>query len=119
MSGYDGTSKSTWTPGVASACCAIPRIAALVHNAFLFFHEKRYDLHAWVVMPNHVHVLFRLRPGHALSEVVQSWNSRHGEAGQCDSPSSRTVLAGGRILTVIFATKTITWSVAPISRRTQ
>ena len=52
-----------------------PRLALLVQNALLFFHGQRYDLHAWVVMPNHVHVLFRLRRGHALSDVVQSWKS--------------------------------------------
>ncbi len=30
-------------------------------------------LHAWVVMPNHVHVLFSLRKGHRLEDVVKSW----------------------------------------------
>jgi len=52
-----------------------PRLALLVQNALMFFHGQRYDMCAWVVMPNHVHALFRLRPGHALSDVVQSWKS--------------------------------------------
>src|SRR4029077_19116962 len=36
---------------------------------------KRYDLDSFVVMPNHVHVLFRLRAGEALEKVVHSWKS--------------------------------------------
>jgi len=34
------------------------RVAELVENALLYFDGKRYLLHAWVVMPNHVHALF-------------------------------------------------------------
>lgn len=36
-----------------------PRIAGLVDAAFRFYHGKHYDLLAWVVMPNHVHALFK------------------------------------------------------------
>ncbi len=35
-----------------------PEIAGSVKGALRFFHGTRYELHAWVVMPNHVHVLF-------------------------------------------------------------
>ena len=35
-----------------------PELADLVEGAFRCFHNVRYELHAWVVMPNHVHVLF-------------------------------------------------------------
>lgn len=34
-----------------------PGLADLVAGAILFFEDKRYELHAWVVMPNHVHVV--------------------------------------------------------------
>ena len=34
-----------------------PRIAKLCEEALLFFHNERYELLAWCVMPNHVHVL--------------------------------------------------------------
>src|SRR6266850_501875 len=30
-----------------------PEIAKLVENAVQFFHGERYELRAWVVMPNH------------------------------------------------------------------
>src|SRR5258707_2520216 len=35
-----------------------PRIAALVVDALLHFDGTRYRLHAWCVMPNHIHVVF-------------------------------------------------------------
>jgi REP-associated tyrosine transposase len=34
-------------------------IGGLVDEALRFYHGKRYDLFAWVVMPNHVHALFK------------------------------------------------------------
>ena len=51
------------------------QIGELVANALRLWHGKRYRLVAWCVMPNHVHVIFRLLPGHALPDVVRSWKS--------------------------------------------
>ena len=48
-------------------------IARLVEDAFLKFDSLRYRLHAWTVMPNHVHVLFTVMPDAPLGEVVSSW----------------------------------------------
>src|SRR4029077_19539033 len=50
-------------------------LARIVADAFHHFDGKRYDLDSFVVMPNHVHVLFRLRAGEALEKVVHSWKS--------------------------------------------
>ena len=36
-----------------------PRLAKLVADAFFYHNGQRYDLFAYVVMPNHVHVLLR------------------------------------------------------------
>jgi putative DNA methylase len=52
-----------------------PAIAALVENALLHFDRKRYHLHAWVVMPNHVHVLVTPLHGNSLSSLVHAWKS--------------------------------------------
>ena len=52
-----------------------PALAQIVENALLHFDGQRYRLLAWVVMPNHVHVLIETQAGHALAEVVQSWKS--------------------------------------------
>lgn len=61
--------------GHGSCLLEKPRHSETVAHAFLHFHEKRYQMMAFVIMPNHVHALFRLLPGHHLSEVVHSWKS--------------------------------------------
>ena len=48
-------------------------IARIVEDAFLVFDGERYRLHAWTIMPNHVHVLFTVLPGKSLSAIVSSW----------------------------------------------
>ena len=50
-----------------------PDIAQLVAGALKFFHEQRYLLHEWVVMPNHVHTMFWPMPNHLVSEILKSW----------------------------------------------
>jgi REP element-mobilizing transposase RayT len=50
-----------------------PDIANLVADALRFFDGARYRLDAWVVMPNHVHVVLWPMPNHTLSAIVQSW----------------------------------------------
>ncbi|MDR1279857.1 MAG: transposase [Opitutaceae bacterium] len=50
-------------------------IAALVHDAILHFHGERYELLAWCIMPNHVHVILRPFNGYTLKSIVHSWKS--------------------------------------------
>jgi REP element-mobilizing transposase RayT len=50
-----------------------PEVASLVAGALKFFDEQRYLLREWVVMPNHVHVLFWPMPNHTVGEAVKSW----------------------------------------------
>ncbi len=50
-------------------------LAHVVANSILHFHEIRYWVHAWVVMPNHVHVLLTLRPEITLWKAIHSWKS--------------------------------------------
>jgi type I restriction enzyme R subunit/putative DNA methylase len=63
---------------VGRGCCLLkrPDCARLVVDAFLFHHHKRYALLAWVVMPNHVHVMIAQQPEFRLGDIVQSWK-RH------------------------------------------
>lgn len=49
-----------------------PDIAKMVEDALRFFHGQRYELRAWVVMPNHVHVLFKLGEV-PMSRILESW----------------------------------------------
>jgi len=51
------------------------RIAAIVADALKHFNGERYDLAAWCVMPNHVHVVVRPRSGQALSDILHAWKS--------------------------------------------
>jgi REP element-mobilizing transposase RayT len=45
-------------------------IAKLVEDAFRFHHAQWYDLIAWVVMPNHVHLLLKVGDT-SLSKIVK------------------------------------------------
>jgi len=56
-------------------CCALrhPEIAQWVQNSLLFFHLRKYYLHAWCIMPNHVHIL--VEPIAELSRIIQGWKS--------------------------------------------
>ena len=50
-------------------------IAAVVEGALLFFDNERYRLHAWVIMPNHVHYLLTPFPDRSLSNIIFSQKS--------------------------------------------
>ena len=52
-----------------------PAASKLVAGALAHFDGTRYDLEAFVVMPNHVHTLIRLGNADQLSKVVHSWKS--------------------------------------------
>ena len=54
---------------------ADPACAAIVADALRQFDGQRYDLLAWCVMPNHVHVLIRQVEGWPLGAIVKSWKS--------------------------------------------
>jgi REP element-mobilizing transposase RayT len=52
-----------------------PEVARLVADAVGFFQGQRYELRAWVIMPNHAHVVVWPMAGHTLSEILHSWKS--------------------------------------------
>jgi len=52
-----------------------PACSKRVAEALRHFDGERYALESFVVMPNHVHVLFRLAPDHKLEDVIHSWKS--------------------------------------------
>ncbi len=58
--------------GVGECHLRDPRIAKLCEEALLFFHNERYELLAWSVMPDHVHVLVHVWQT-PLSKMVASW----------------------------------------------
>ena len=75
--------------GSGSCVLKEPANAKIVADALRHFNEDRYELASFVVMPNHVHVLFRPLEDHALVEILKSWkgftareiNKRIGKTG--------------------------------------
>jgi REP element-mobilizing transposase RayT len=73
-----------------------PEIAKIVADALRFHAGQRFDLRAWVVMPNHVHAVLRPLNEFSLSQILQSWKGftareanrrlkRQGEFWQAES----------------------------------
>ena len=61
--------------GQGSAVLSNPDIGQIVENALLHFDVERYRLHAWCVMPNHVHALATPLADWTLSEIAHGWKS--------------------------------------------
>lgn len=62
--------------GMGSCALAHPKVAAVMQETLLHHEGARYVLHAWCIMPNHVHVL--IQPMVKLATIVQSWKSFTG-----------------------------------------
>jgi REP element-mobilizing transposase RayT len=61
--------------GYGAAALKEPRVASVVQNALLHYDGVRYRLAAWVVMPNHVHLLASPCGGYGLSDIIHSLKS--------------------------------------------
>jgi putative DNA methylase len=61
--------------GQGSCYLKDPRVARLVQDAILYFDQDKYLLSAWVVMPNHVHLVTTPLPGKRLARIMQSLKS--------------------------------------------
>jgi len=55
--------------------CALrdARIRKPVEDAFRRCDGRRFQMHSWVIMPNHVHVLVSLANGELLDRLIQAW----------------------------------------------
>lgn len=49
-----------------------PAIADMVAEAIQKFHAERYFMYAWVIMPNHGHLLFEPISNHTVSDIMHS-----------------------------------------------
>jgi len=75
--------------GSGSCVLKDPANGKIVADALRHFDGERYELASFVVMPNHVHVLFRPLGDHALADILKSWkgftarviNKRIGKTG--------------------------------------
>ena len=90
--------------GVGECYLRDPRIAALAEQALLHFHDDRYELLAWCVMPNHVHVLvdvwrvplWKIVKNWKFTYQIRSynygcWSAEH----RLGAPEGRTLRRGG------------------------
>ncbi len=75
---YDlfGQKIDTWLDSGAGSCVLEnAKARKIVEDALLYFNGERYILYAFVVMPNHVHVLFKPLSTHTVSSILHSWKS--------------------------------------------
>ncbi|MCB5278305.1 MAG: transposase [Candidatus Cloacimonetes bacterium] len=74
---YDAELASLEQPGFS---LSEPEISKIMRAAFHFYSGKRYELHAFCVMPNHVHLLLRAVKKsrdeyHRIADIVKSLKS--------------------------------------------
>ncbi len=79
--------------GVGECQLRDTRVAKLAEDAMLHFHNERYELLAWCVMPNHVHVLVHVWQT-PLWKMVQSWKRFIAKASERRSPTRRVSETG-------------------------
>ena len=61
--------------GHGSCLLREPQAAAIVAESLDHFDQQRYVIDSYVVMPNHVHVLFKPLGEHSLVDILHSWKS--------------------------------------------
>lgn len=66
------------------------RAAESIRRTLEHDNGARYELHAWTIMPNHVHIVVRCFAGEKMKEIVDTWKSvsAHGivNAVGCTAP---------------------------------
>jgi len=71
-----GQSLQDWLDaGYGSCVLKEAKAGGIVASALKHFDGDRYDLLAYVVMPNHVHVLLTPKGQHTLDQILHSWKS--------------------------------------------
>ena len=61
--------------GYGNCYLANQKVAEINQNSLIHFHEIRYKLKAWVIMPNHSHFLLKPSEGFTLSSIMHSIKS--------------------------------------------
>jgi putative transposase len=70
---FTGAIERWLDQGLGDCLLRSSECAAIIANALRYFEGQRTRLHAWVVMPNHVHVLTEILEGHTLPDLMESW----------------------------------------------
>lgn len=53
----------------------VPEYRRMLGDIVLHFHGERHFMHAFAIMPNHVHAAVQPLPGHPLATLLKSWKS--------------------------------------------
>ncbi len=61
--------------GMGACLLREPETRQILADALHFFDAQRYHLRSYVIMPNHVHVLFQPHSGYELAAILHSWKS--------------------------------------------
>ena len=61
--------------GYGSCVLQKPQAAAIVRGSLEYYNRIKYLLHAWCIMPNHVHVVFQALADHSHTEIIHGWKS--------------------------------------------
>ena len=61
--------------GHGACWLAHPEIAQIFQADLLYYENQRYRLHAWVIMPNHVHLLLVTIEPFSLSMIIKDLKS--------------------------------------------
>jgi len=77
---FEETAERWLDAGHGECLLRHPAARRAVEDAIRHFDGLRYTLHAFVVMPNHVHVLFTPVPGVAIAKILHSWKSFSAKA---------------------------------------
>ena len=72
---FDAQVEAWLNAGMGSCVLRQPEARQGLIDTLHHADGKDYDLLGYVIMPNHVHLLFRLRAGAALEEVIKAWKS--------------------------------------------
>ena len=72
---FEDTAERWLDAGHGECLLRAPEARRAVEDALRHFDGSRYVLHAFVVMPNHVHVLFTPAEGVAIGNILHSWKS--------------------------------------------
>ena len=92
MSISDGSTKNVRHGSIedmAPVSCGSRICGRDCRKALRHFDGKRYLLDAFVVMPNHVHVLVACSTAIHYRDILHSWKSFTGESNQSQSRSGR------------------------------
>lgn len=72
---YSGQVEKYLDEGNGKCYLRKAEIASVVATSITHFDDERYHLHAWCIMPNHVHIIVEVMPDNDLSKIIHSWKS--------------------------------------------